>query len=147
LKRSTHAFFGIGLSAFVMSRISYFDPLMIVFSLIFSILPDFDASMKHRALLHNLFSAVILSWAASYFSSGYIISMQLSALPWTAFFACSLIAYLSHIALDSLTRAGVEVLWPLSSRSFRAASLRYDDPAANALFSVLGALLIIFTFV
>ncbi|MGB9725593.1 MAG: metal-dependent hydrolase [Fervidicoccaceae archaeon] len=147
MRRSTHALFGLGLSIYVMSRLGYFDNLMIFFGLFFSLLPDLDVSFKHRALLHNLFSAVALSWAIPYFSESYILSMQLSALSWIDFFATSLIAYLSHLLLDLITKGGVELFWPLSENRFRIASLRYNDPAANALLSLAGGLLIVFTFV
>lgn len=147
MRRSTHLLFGTGLSIYVMARLGYYDNLMIVFALFFSFLPDLDVSIKHRALLHNLFSAVALSWAFSYFSEGYILSIQLSTLPWTAFFALSLISYLSHLLLDLITRGGVELLWPISEKRFRIASLKYDDKYANILLSIAGALLIIATFI
>ncbi|MEM0021611.1 MAG: metal-dependent hydrolase [Fervidicoccaceae archaeon] len=139
----THVLVGIGISIFVMTRLREFDQLMIAYALLFSALPDLDFSLKHRAMLHNIFAAFLLTLPLTYFSEGYLISMGLTTLSWTAFFASSLIAYLSHLLLDMLTKAGVSLFWPLSGKYYRLASLRYDDPIANSSLSALGVILIL----
>lgn len=147
MKRFTHALFGMGISLFVMSRFGEFDQLMIAYSLVFSIFPDLDLSMKHRSALHNVFSALAITSIAAYLSNPLIFSWGLTTMPWIPFFFSSAIAYLSHIFLDLLTKSGVALFWPISEKMFRLTSIRYDNQAANFFFSLTGALLILFALV
>ena len=124
----THALFGAGLASWLDPA----HPLAASFwGYLGSTVPDLDLKFKHRKLLHNLFSLALFStlvylvvgkgWAALDFSVGYF----------------------SHLILDSITVKGVWLFWPLYNKSFGLRLTRSDNLAANALFSFLGILLLI----
>ncbi len=71
--------------------------------------PDLDMagrnSPHHRKLYHNVFSMLITSLPFAFVS------------PWVSL--SWLLSYLSHLVLDSATRKGVSLVYPVSERVFR----------------------------
>jgi len=124
----THALFGVGLALLLVGK---HDPLWTtVFAYAGSVMPDLDLRFKHRKLLHNVFSTILLT--------------SVTAALWPSHVLAFLIGYLSHLALDIVTVGGVWLLWPLSKRSFKLGLCKSSSRLANTIFSVLGLAFIIY---
>ena len=123
-----HALFGVGLASLLLGK---HDPLWTtVFAYAGSRVPDLDLKYKHRKLLHNLFSMILLT------SIVYTL--------WPSHALAFLIGYLSHLALDLVTVGGVWLLWPLSKRAFKLGLCKSSSWVANTIFSALGLAFIIY---
>jgi inner membrane protein len=101
------------------------------------LVPDADLRWKHRMLLHNIFVAIGLAFAA--FFAGHFVSSTLSVILGVS----SLLGFLGHILLDSLTVRGVALLYPVKHKRYRLAKLRSSSRVANALIEAFSILLII----
>ncbi|MFF2531548.1 metal-dependent hydrolase [Brevibacillus sp. NPDC058079] len=81
-----------------------------------------NATMGHRGATHAPFITVALTTlcalATHYFLDGIALLFCLTLL------AGCMIGALSHIFLDSLTKSGVPLLFPLSKKHYRLASLK-----------------------
>ena len=88
-------------------------------------------------LLHNLFAAIGVALAG--FLTAYWVSPSLGLVAGLA----SLLGFLGHIFLDSLTVSGVALLYPLSRRRYRLARLRSSSRAANVFIEAVSMFLVI----
>jgi len=135
VRKTTHIIFGVGSAIYLCSPP---PPILIwcgIFAFLGSILPDFDLKHKHRMLLHNVFSLVIMSLLVA-------IILKLTG-NYDLYYVWSfIIGYLSHIFSDMFTKAGVALFYPLSSSRARVIRLRYDNPLINVFFAIIGILLI-----
>jgi len=106
-----------------------FNPVNIAIAVAFALIPDLDIFAWHRALLHNLFAAVLIPSAIASVTSP-------SLLKWM------LIGYSSHILLDFLSPTGVAFLWPFVRYyiPFPMPLVRSGFPAL--IFSIIVAALI-----
>ncbi|BEP17453.1 hypothetical protein PYJP_08050 [Pyrofollis japonicus] len=101
------------------------------------LVPDTDLRWKHRMIMHNVFVALGITLAV--FFAGRFVSTTLSAV----LGASSLLGFLGHVFLDSLTVRGVALLYPIRHRRYRLARLRSSSRVANVIIEVLSVLLII----
>lgn len=105
-------------------------------------IPDIDERMPKRLIHHRSgVSHSIFTIAACTFGSFALLSryppLDLLVVPAVT------AAVTSHILLDTLTRSGCPLLWPLSRHSFSAHLCKYDNPLANALIILLSSLAIL----
>jgi len=104
-----------------------------------SLFPDLDVRLKHRVLLHNIFSMLVFLLTTAtllvYLGHTYSTTLELSL--------AGAYSYSTHLLLDSFTSKGVRLMWPVSSKWFGARSARYDNLLMNITFSMIGALLIL----
>lgn len=113
---------------------------VIIGGIIGSILPDFDLRIKHRMIMHNLLTLLTAStiiYMLLYMTrilSSYALFVSVS-------FA---LAFSSHILLDMFTKAGVAILYPFSNKRFRVLKLKSSSPLANALFTTIGLILMVY---
>ena len=116
----------------------------------FVMLPDVDHRLpmiEHRGPTHSLaFAALIggvgaaLGVGAELLFGGAIESVGVGlALP-TVGFAIGALTVIAHLIGDTLTPAGVNYLWPLSSRTFSVSVARASNPWANSGLFGLGLL-------
>lgn len=105
-------------------------------------IPDIDERMPKRlvhhrsGVTHSIFTIV----ACACFS--YVLLSRYPPLDLLVVPALTA-AVASHILLDTLTRSGCPLLWPLSRHSFSAHLCKYDNPLANALIVLLSSLAIL----
>jgi inner membrane protein len=116
----------------------------------FVMLPDVDHRLpmiEHRGPTHSLaFAALIggvgaaLGVGAELLFGGAIESVGVGlALPAVGF-AIGALTVIAHLIGDTLTPAGVNYLWPLSSRTFSVSLARASNPWANSGLFGLGLL-------
>lgn len=103
--KKTHLIAGLLTWITLSNYLKLLEPRTLLLSVIATILPDFDIKFKHRALFHNIF-ATLISTAIVFLYFGTLGAI---------FFA---LAYFSHLLLDSLTKAGVSILYPISKRRY-----------------------------
>lgn len=141
MNRGTHLVFGVGVSLILVNPLFIPTTLaVLVGGVIGSTLPDLDLRIKHRMLLHNIFSLIILAIIA------YVLS-SLSSItaPYTSYLVLAFaIAYMSHLFLDMFTKAGVSLLYPLNRRRYRLLKLKSTSSLANALLTILGLLMVVY---
>jgi len=122
--KKTHLVAGIFLWALFSYLTKSLDVLFLAAAVLASIAPDLDLRIKHRALLHNIFVLAVVA-AGSWFLQGLYFAIIVSS------------AYFSHILLDSLTKAGVAVLFPLSSKRYGLRLVRNGGLADKSLCVLL----------
>lgn len=137
MKKITHEIFGVGASLFILMPPITIVGYIIFFSAMGSIVPDVDFKFKHRAFLHNIFSLIFIALILHYILLSFL-NLEKYALLFSTSFA---VGYFSHILLDSLTKAGVAILWPISNIRLRFLRERYDSPYLNVFVSALGIIL------
>ncbi|MGL5767642.1 MAG: metal-dependent hydrolase [Sarcina sp.] len=138
MKRKTHIRVGLIPVAFAYVLMPIKPPMFIVIALgiASTVLPDFDIifGLKHRGITHSLAFAIALSVLV-----GGVLGFP-SGLIW-------LVGYSSHIFLDSLTKMGVPMLYPVSSKMYGVRKLKTGGKLDNWIllygifFGGLGAIL------
>ncbi|WP_227410953.1 metal-dependent hydrolase [Thermosphaera chiliense] len=120
------------------------SPALCVYSVAPSIMgayiPDFDLHYRHRKLLHNLFSALLLTliaWTMLNRINLWMIPDQ--SVIWKSF----MLGYLSHLFLDALTPKGVFLLYPVSNKSLSAGIFKSNSFLANALLVLASTVMIL----
>ena len=139
MKKITHEIFGVGATLFILMPPMNVVGYVIFSSVIGSVFPDIDFKFKHRILLHNIFSLTLTS-TILYYLLGNFFRLEKYAILFSASFA---IGYFSHILLDMLTKAGVAIVWPLSSIRLSFLKERYDNPYLNIFVSLIGTMLMV----
>jgi membrane-bound metal-dependent hydrolase YbcI (DUF457 family) len=106
-----------------------FNPVNIATAVAFALIPDLDIFAWHRALLHNLFAAVLIPSAIASVTGSALLKWML-------------LGYFSHILLDFFSPTGVALLWPFVRYyiPFPIAVVRSGFPAL--IFSIVIAALI-----
>jgi len=106
MQRITHIYFALFLFAivWVIFDIGLETSIFVAFGAIF---PDFDIVKLHRRLLHNIWALLAVSIAISLF---FIKPDPLIGISWGLAF---LLGGLSHLLMDSLTKWGIQPMWPL----------------------------------
>ncbi len=144
MERAAHLVFAAGASLEALRLAGLLRPLLGLAALfsaaVGSSVPDVDLGRGHRALLHNVFMAVLLS--VLFYLLGYSIGGGLLAAAMGVGYA---VGHFSHIFLDMLTVRGVALLYPVSRRYYRLLRLRSDSRLANAVVGLVGALLLLDT--
>lgn len=139
MKKITHEIFGVGATLFILMPPMNIIGYVIFFSIIGSVFPDIDFKFKHRIFLHNIFSLTFTSMILYCVLSNFLHLGKYAIL-----FAISFaIGYFSHILLDMLTKAGVAIVWPLSSIRLSFLEERYDNPYLNIFVSLIGIMLMV----
>lgn len=143
MERRAHVVFGSGVAAAAawllgLCPVDARAVWLLSWALLGSTLPDADLRRRHRVLLHNL-TAVALASAAVGLGLAMLGAREAALLAATGL----AVGMGSHLLLDSFTVRGVALLFPLSGRRFRLLRLRSSSPAANALFSTIGAALLL----
>ena len=139
MKKITHEIFGVGATLFILTPPMSVIGYAMFFSVVGSVFPDIDFKLKHRILLHNVFSLAFTSMIL-YYLLGNFFSLEKYAFLFSASFA---IGYFSHILLDMLTKAGVAIIWPLSSIRISFLKEKYDNPYLNIFVSSIGIMLMV----
>lgn len=125
-------------------------PFTIAMLFVGSLLPDlYHPPVKRNAFLHSLAGAVVASSVASLLVAvclQTLVSAEL-ALSFEEAFRLIFPAYVLHLLGDSLTGGGIYLAWPFSSRRFRAAGYRYDDPFLNIVMSGFGIISLVITII
>jgi len=139
LRRETHILFGVGTTLFFFRFLRGSLAELLFMAILGSLFPDLDVRLKHRVLLHNIFSMFVflLVTAILLVYSGYTYSTALELS------LAGTYSYSTHLLLDSFTSRGVRLMWPVSNKWFGARSARYDNPLMNITFSMIGVLLIL----
>ncbi len=140
MKRKVHVFMGVGLAVAAAAR-SLADVIPVaLMGAVGSIMPDFDVLYKHRKLLHNVFAALLFTLGALLLMARLGVEGPQAWLYSQAF----IVGWLSHILGDMVTKGGVALLWPFSSRRIRALRWRYDDPRVSLLGYMIGICALVF---
>jgi inner membrane protein len=77
---------------------------------------------RHRGLFHSIFFVLIIYIALTY-------------LGWYTISFAFLLGYLSHIALDAITKSGVQIFWPLRKKI--RGPIQTNSMLEKVLFTVL----------
>jgi inner membrane protein len=117
----------------------------------FAMLPDVDHRLpmiEHRGPTHSLLFAALIGavgWAVG-LGVERVVSLSLDlglgvdvGLPEIGF-AIGALTVIAHLIGDTLTPAGVNYLWPLSTRTFSVSLARADNTLANSGLFGLGIL-------
>ena len=139
MKKITHEIFGVGATLFILMPPMNVIGYVIFFSIIGSIFPDIDFKFKHRIFFHNIFSLMFTSMILYCVLSNFLHLGKYAIL----FVISFAIGYFSHILLDMLTKAGVAIVWPLSSIRLSFLEERYDNPYLNIFVSLIGIMLMV----
>jgi len=135
LLRRTHVLFGSAVAATAAATMRL-DTLcyaaLLAGSLWGSVAPDADLRRRHRMLLHNVWPPLLLSLGALLLPRGLELLGVLARL----FLLGAALGWAGHILLDSLTAAGVALLYPMSRRRVRLAWLR-SGGLGDAVVSVV----------
>lgn len=138
MKRSVHALMGASLGVLLAwNNVLVIFPCLI-FGWIGGYFPDIDLKIRHRKSLHNIFAiatattivyvgsyALLKSWGT--LEPGYIpIYSEYMALAF-------LLGALLHVLIDAFTPRGVFILWPISRKKLRLASIKSDSKWFNGL--------------
>ena len=134
MRKVAHEVFAAGAAILILNPSIAHIPLVLLGAITGGIFPDVDVKLKHRKLMHNIFSLLTISFALFY--TTYFILSSLNILK--IFIQAFVVGYFTHILLDLFTIRGVAILWPVFTRPFRFSERRYDDPLLNALFITLG---------
>ncbi len=139
MKRVTHLFMGAAIG-FLYCQLPALCVYSVAPSIMGAYLPDFDLHYRHRKLLHNLFSALLLTLIA------WIILNRINlgivpdqSVAWKSF----MLGYLSHLFLDALTPKGVFLLYPISNKSLSAGIFKSNSFLANAFFVLASTIVIL----
>jgi inner membrane protein len=140
LKRVTHIFFALALTAVL--NLWFLDQgVLYTFTVIvFSIAPDLDLGRYHRKLLHNIFMLlplIIISQLVSTYLGlrGHYLALSV------------ITGWLSHVFLDSLTKKGVALLYPFSGKLYGLKLFNSDSLVVNALFIATSLLVVTYRIV
>ncbi|WP_448578063.1 metal-dependent hydrolase [Thermosphaera sp.] len=139
LKRVTHLFVGATIG-FLYCQLPALCIYSIAPSVVGAYIPDFDLHYRHRKLLHNIFSALLLTLVAWIIVNQINLGEVLDAsVVWKSF----MLGYLSHLFLDFLTPKGVFLLYPISNKSLAAGIFKSNSFFANTLFILASTTLIL----
>ncbi len=143
MNRPTHVFVGLTWGLLVGGS----DPLVFIPSSIMGGLggyfPDFDLRFRHRKLLHNIF-VMILTSLIVYVSIRYVVIEYYGVIGEGVILRITLGflgGYLLHLLLDSLTKMGVYILYPLSRWRLRIPLFRSNSLWANGLGFMIGGIM------
>ena len=139
MRKVAHEVFAAGTAILFLNPSIAHAPMVLLGAITGGIFPDIDVKLKHRKLMHNIFSLLITSFALFYIMRFILSPLNMLEI----FIQAFLIGYFTHILLDLFTVRGVAILWPILARSFRFSERKYDDPLLNALFIVLGLMAMI----
>ncbi len=134
--KKTHALFGMAVASLFFRSFRSYE--YIVMTGIFAVLSDLDTviGLRHRGFTHSLSFAFAVSLML------YVASPEGYELAWIS----AAIGILSHLFLDSLTRGGVPLYYPLSKKRYSlplvAKHIRYDSLPANLFFIFISVFLI-----
>jgi inner membrane protein len=107
-----------------------------------SMLPDWDHRLpviSHRGPTHTLAFALLVGAVGAGAGVGVSSVVEGGRATLVPFgFAIGTLAILAHLLADSLTPAGVPLLWPLSSRDFSVYLTRADNTLANYVLFAVG---------
>ncbi len=141
MNKSTHILFGIGFTLLILNPTRTIPLILaLMSSIIGASLPDLDLRFKHRMVLHNIFAIIGLTFLV------YLVSTIIPIVNWyTIYIALGFaLGYTSHIFLDSLTRAGIALFYPITRKRIRVLRLRSNSSIANALLSLISLLAIVY---
>ena len=115
----THVLFPVALASFLTK-----DANFLFATGLFGILSDIDILLriKHRGFTHSLLFLFLIIYLVYLLDKSIVIF--------------AFIGLASHIFLDSLTKSGVQLLYPAKKR-FRILTFRYDSIVLNALMILL----------
>jgi len=139
MRKVAHEVFAAGTAILILNPSIAHIPLVLLGAITGGIFPDIDIKLKHRKLMHNVFSFLIISFTLLYTTHFILGSLNIFKI----FIQAFLVGYFTHILLDLFTVRGVAILWPILVRSFSFSERRYDDPLLNTLFIVLGLMAMI----
>ncbi len=142
MKKITHIIFGLGATLYFISLYFPITYLHVITTIAYTTLPDIDIRFKHRRILHNVFSLAIATGILYYSISYLTINGVLQADPISISIA-GFTGYATHLFLDSLTKRGIDILWPLSHKSIGVKTIRYDNPFWNTVISLIGIIFLI----
>lgn len=150
MKLNTHIAMGVGVASLLPSLLAC-DALCFGLSIILGGVahPLVDGlshewrgkTIRRDPLLHSVEGSFALSALLTSLLS--LTPAPLPLLSWTVVFSSVWASLLSHLLLDSLTPAGVYVM----GRKVSLAGFRYDSLGLNALFSLLGLALFLFSLI
>jgi len=144
MERKAHMVFAAGLSMEVLRLAGLLHPLTGLLGLgaavIGSVVPDMDLQSGHRALMHNVFIAGLLSFL--FYLLGYSVGGHMLGAVIGLGYA---VGHYSHILLDSFTVRGVALLYPFTRKYYRVFRVKSDSKLANAVVGLIGALLLLDT--
>ncbi|ADI32187.1 metal-dependent hydrolase [Staphylothermus hellenicus] len=109
-------------------------------------IPDFDLAFKHRKTLHNIIVPLII-FLLSYVA---LLYLHVRFYSWIQFGIIKniVIAFLGgwilHILVDSFTKRGVYILYPLSNYRLRIPIFRSSGLVGNILFIMLAFIMYYF---
>ncbi len=144
--RSTHVFVGAAFGLWIGGS-SPWTILYAFFGGLGGYFPDLDLRYKHRKFLHNIFVPLLLSFIlyiminiliSSYNTEVLNINNTISKYIALSFF----MGYMLHILMDSLTKVGVYILYPVSNIRLRIPLFRSSSLWANGLGFMFGGLFI-----
>ena len=136
VKRITHIVFGLGLAIYLNNPQLKILAWCGFSAFLGSIVPDLDLKYKHRVLLHNVFSLMLISTIVA-------VLLKLTSIYNFNYVWAFTIGYMSHILSDAFTKTGVTLFYPISNRRIRFTKARYDNPLLNIAFIVIGLILIV----
>jgi len=139
MRKVAHEVFAAGTAILILNPSIAHIPLVLLGAITGGMFPDIDVKLKHRKLMHNVFSFLIISFALLYTMHFILGSLNIFKI----FIQAFLVGYFTHILLDLFTVRGVAILWPILTRSFSFSERRYDDPLLNTLFIILGLMAMI----
>jgi len=153
MKMFTHVIFSIGVTLFV-CKLLLLDiwssivlaTLAILMQYIIDSLSHEEVSTRSRRvsrrtpLFHSPLGALILP---TIFTVMLFLVLRLSTETMFKYFLVLVAVSYSHLLLDLPTGRGIYVM---GRRIWKKEKLRYDDPALNLLFTLLGIILIILSF-
>lgn len=137
MKRVTHILFVVALTTSIGFRAMPADTLYVATAILASTLPDLDLKKRHRKLLHNVFAPLILS---------VVLIAVLRGLGLNAYYLVKgfIIGWFSHVALDLITKKGVALFYPLSSRYYGLRICESNSIACNFLISTISIMIILY---
>ncbi len=141
MNKSTHILFGIGFTLLLLNPTRTIPlVLALISSVIGASLPDLDLKFKHRMILHNIFAVTVSAFLV------YLASTMIPIVNWyTTYITLGFVlGYISHILLDSLTKAGIALFYPITRKRIRILRLRSNSSIANALLSLISLLAIVY---
>lgn len=141
VKWGPHIVLGVGGTFIVLSPDVSSIFLTGLYSAIGSVLPDLDLKLRHRKLLHNMPSLILLLTVIVVYLQifeEYTLSETFKV------WAPLSIGYTLHLAVDSFTKMGIRPLWPFSPFRLVLSEFNYDDPKLNIFVSLIGILLIVY---
>ena len=144
MKRITHLVFGGGITYSIIIYMYKPTFLHIIVILAYTLIPDTDLKYKHRRLLHNVFSAIFLSYLIyqSTILINKILPLEINAY---SIALTAITAYTTHLLLDSLTKRGVDLFWPISKKSWGIKTIKSNSKTWNTILIIMGISILILT--